>query len=87
MPMVFVIFHQVLATSFIAPNGSLGFPDGASGKKAACQCRRCKKCGFDPWAGKIPWRRKWHPTPIFLLGRFPWTEEPGRLSPMGSLRV
>ena len=33
-----------------------------------CQCRRCKRCRFDPWVGKMPWRRKWHPTPIFLPG-------------------
>ena len=26
--------------------------------------------GFDPWVGKIPWRRKWQPTPVFLLGEF-----------------
>ena len=25
-----------------------------------------KRCGFDPWVGKIPWRRAWHPTPVFL---------------------
>ena len=25
---------------------------------------------FDPWAGKIPWRRKWQPTPVFLPGKF-----------------
>ena len=25
-------------------------------------------CGFDPWVGKIPWRRKWKPTPVFLPG-------------------
>ena len=31
--------------------------------------RRCKRCGFDPWVGKIPWRRKWQTTPIFLLGK------------------
>ena len=24
--------------------------------------------GFDPWVGKIPWRRKWQPTPVFLTG-------------------
>ena len=24
---------------------------------------------FDPWVGKIPWRRKWQPTPVFLLGK------------------
>ena len=31
----------------------------------------CLKCGrpmFDPWVGKIPWRRKWQPTPVFLPG-------------------
>ena len=41
----------------------VGFPSGISGKEPACQCRRC---GFDPWVGKIPWRRTWQPTPLFL---------------------
>ena len=36
-----------------------------SGKESVCQCRRC---GFDPWVGKIPWRRKWQPMPVFLPG-------------------
>ena len=36
------------------------------GKESACQCRRRKRLGFNPWAGKIPWRRKWEPTPVFL---------------------
>ena len=30
---------------------SLGFPDCASGKEPTCQCRRCKRHGFDPWVG------------------------------------
>ena len=34
-----------------------------SGKESTCQCRRC---GFEPQVGKIPWRRKWQPTPVFL---------------------
>ena len=38
---------------------------------------------FDTWVGKIPWRRAWQPTPVFLPGEFPWTEEPGRLQSMG----
>ena len=38
-----------------------GFPGGASGKEPACQCRRHKRCGFDPWVGKTPWRRAWQP--------------------------
>jgi len=25
---------------------------------------------FNPWVGKIPWRRKWQPTPVFLPGKF-----------------
>jgi len=29
---------------------------------------RCKRHGFDPWVRKIPWRRKWQPTPVFLTG-------------------
>ena len=37
--------------------------------------------GFDPWVGKIPWRRKWQPTPV--LWKTPWTEEPGSYSPWG----
>ena len=35
------------------------------GKKSACQCRRP---GSDPWVGKIPWRRIWQLTPVFLPG-------------------
>ena len=27
------------------------------------------RLGFDPWVGKIPWRREWHPTPVFLPGQ------------------
>ena len=34
---------------------------------------------FDPWVAKIPWRRKWQPTRVFLPGEFHWMEEPGRL--------
>ena len=34
------------------------------------QCRRCKRWGFDPWVGKILWRREWQPIPVFLPGKF-----------------
>ena len=37
-------------------------------KKPACQCRGHKRCRFDPWVRKIPWRRKSQPTPVFLPG-------------------
>ena len=45
-----------------------GFPGGPSGKELTCQYRRHKRCGFDSWSGKIPWRRAWQPTPVFLPG-------------------
>ena len=40
-----------------------------SGKEPGCQCRRHKRHGFNPWVRKIPWRRKWQPTPEFLPGK------------------
>ena len=38
-----------------------------SSEESACQCRRC---GLNPWFGKIPWSRKWQPIPLFLPGKF-----------------
>ena len=51
--------------TFTYPSGLLLFwlPRWLSGKESACQCRRCRRCGFDPWVGK---RRKRQPTPGFL---------------------
>ena len=46
------------------------FPGGTSGKEPTCQCRRRKRCRFDPWVGKMPWSREWQPTPVFLAGKF-----------------
>ena len=48
-----------------------GLPRWLSGKESACQCRRWKRCRFDPWLGRIPWSRKWQPTPVFLPENFP----------------
>ena len=45
-------------------------PKWCSGKESACQCRRCKSCGYNPRVGKIPCRRKWQPTPALLPGKF-----------------
>ena len=46
----------------------MGFPGGTSGKEPACQCRRQKRCRFDSWVGKIPWRSARQSTPVFLPG-------------------
>jgi len=44
----------------------MGLPWCLRGKESAFQCRRHR---FDPWVWKIPWRRKWQPTPGFLPGK------------------
>ena len=54
---------------------SRSFLGGASYKESTYQCRRC---GFDPWVGKIPWGGKWQPTSVFLPG-----ESPGQRSLVG----
>ena len=60
-----------------------GFSGAARGKEPTCQCRRLKRRRFDPWVGKIPWRRKWQSTLVFLpreshgqkslVGYSPWS--------------
>ena len=44
----------------------LRLPRWFRGREPACQCRRCRRGWCDSWMGKIPWRRKWRPTPVFL---------------------
>ena len=63
-----------------------GFPGGASGKEPTCQYRRCEM-RVRSLVGKIPWTRAWQPTPVFLPGESPWTEEPGGLQSIESQRV
>ena len=48
---------------------AMGFPGGTSGKEPTWKCQRHKRRVFDPWVGKIPWRRAWQPTPVFLPGK------------------
>jgi len=65
--------------------GLRGFLGGPSGEESACQCSRHKWHKFNPWVGRILWRRAWKPTPVFLPGE--WTAEPGGLQSVGSQRV
>ena len=41
-------------------------PRWLRGKESACQCRRGKRCNFNTWVRKNPWRRKWQPTLVFF---------------------
>ena len=52
-------------------------------KESACQCRRHKRCKFDPWVGKITQGRKWQPTPVFLPGEFYGQRSLADYSPWG----
>ena len=45
----------------------MGLPRWLNGKEPTCQCRRLR---FNLWIGRIPWERKWQPTPVFLPGKF-----------------
>ena len=58
----------------------VGFPGRPDSKESACNAVRP---GFDPWVGKIPRRRAWQPTSVFLSGESLWTEEPGGLQSWG----
>ena len=58
-----------------------------SGKESACPCRRHKRLWSNSGVRKIPWSGKWQPTPVFLPGKIPWTEEPHGLQFMGSKRL
>ena len=45
-----------------------GNPGGAVAKHPPANARDAGDAGFDPWVGKITWRKKWQPTPVFLPG-------------------
>ena len=74
-------------THCLALEPNSGFPWWYSGKESACQCRRHKRSRSDTWVRKIPWRRKWQPTPVLLPGESygqrnlegcsPWTRRVG----------
>ena len=46
----------------------MGLPSWLHGNNSTCQRRRCRRRGFSPWVGKIPWRRAWQLTPVFFPG-------------------
>ena len=57
-----------------------GFPSGSEGKASACNEGGP---GFHPWVKKIPWRRKWQPTPVFLPGESHGQRSLASYSPWG----
>ena len=64
---IFTWWNGTLWDSFyIRALSPLGLPWWLTGKESACKCSRHK---FNPWVGKIPWRRKWQHIPVFLPGK------------------
>ena len=62
------------------PFTAWGFPGGSDGKESPYNVG---DLGSIPGLGKLPWRRAWQPTPVFLPGESLWTEEPGGLQFIG----
>ena len=67
-----------IVADFHCHSAEMGLPRWPRGKEPSCQWRRPKRRGFSPWVGKIPWRRTWQLTPVFLPG-----EPHGLRSPAG----
>ena len=65
--MISIQFSDITAWFFF---NWVGLPWWLSVKESTCQCRR--RHGFDPWVGKIPWRKKSQPTSAFLPGKYHW---------------
>ena len=57
-----IIYLFIMHTVYCLPHP---YYQVAQCKESTCPCRRH---GFDPWVEKIPWRREWQPTPVFLPG-------------------
>ena len=74
------MFWRLNLSYFLIRWGQL--PGGSVSKESAC----VRWPGFNPWVGKISWRRTRKPTAVFLPGESPWTEEPGGLQSMRSQR-
>ena len=64
--LTYELIYKNIVFSFL----TLGFLYGTSGKEPACQCRRYTRCRFSSWVRKMPCRRIWQPTPVFLPGEF-----------------
>ena len=69
------------------PGERIGYPVQYSWASLVTPTCNAEKPGFNPWVGKVPWRRAWQPPPVFLPGEYPWTEDPGGLLYMELQRV
>ena len=64
-----------------------GLPWWLTGKESTCLWRRYKRHSLDPWVWKIPWRRKWQPTPVLLPGKSHGERSMAGYSPWGGKKL
>ena len=76
--------HRVVFPNKSSCGLNWGFPAGSGVKESICQCRRHRRPRFGPGVGKIPWRKEWLPTPVFLSGKFHGQRSLAGCSPGGS---
>jgi len=82
-----IMINRKSIVYFRAHSRCCGLPWWLSRKRICLQCRRHRTRGFDPWIGRIPWRRKMAIQSSILVWKIPWTEVPDGLQSMGSQRV
>ena len=75
-----VCLYSELLSTRIPASPILRFPEWLGAKESTFQCRRCR---FDPWVGKSPWRRKLQPIPVFMPGESHGEKSPAGYSPWG----
>ena len=81
-----IVAHWLASHTYDLNYDCNGLPHGSAGKEFACNTGDTKRHDLNPWVRKIPWRRKWQPTLVFLLEKF-HGQEPGELHSVGSQRV
>ena len=66
---------------------TVSFAGGSDGSRRYRICPRCRRHRFNPWVGKIPWRREWQPVPVFLPGKFHARRSLAGYSPWGRKKL
>ena len=74
-----IVWMSVLFETLIQKKTTQGFPGSSDSKESACNVG---DLGLIPGLWRSSLRRAWQPTPVFLPGEFPWTEDPGGLQSM-----
>ena len=69
---------KVILCYLVFPNSIMvrkGFPGDSASKEPTCQCRRYKRCGFNPWVRKIPLEKEMAIHSSIVAWKIPWTRE------------